>query len=610
VNDIEKPADCSDTETRLRAEAEALKRLNEASSRLWRTNSLRDGLEEMLAATIELLGADMGNVQILDAASGNLTIAAQKGFEPEFLDFFREVSVEDRSACGQALRARERIVIEDVERDLLFAACLPIARNAGFRAVQSTPLVDRNGKPLGMISTHFRGPHRPSELDLQRLDLYARQASDFIERCKLESDLRSVSAALREKEEKLTFALEASGIGAWDVDLSNGLAFRSKEHARIFGYDDVDAEWGIERFLGQILEADREEAKKTLSRTIEGKESFTSEFRIRRVDGAVRWLWVSGKYREASDGEPPHFAGVVRDITDLKRAEDAVRQMDARSTFIADRAEVGYWEWDLNAGIVECSPQTRKLFDFGADEAVTYGRFLSSLHPDDRERTEKAVAECLDGAANYDIQFRVMTRLDGVRWIHSRGNVTFSDGHPAMMAGIALDVSKQKQAEEGLLERGQHMQLATEATGVGIWEWNVVTDKIRWDPQMFRIYGIEETAGGIVDYATWSGAVLPEELSEQERLLREHALEGGISHRRFRIRRRVDGEVRDIEACEIGRCDTAGRRQWVVGTNLDVTARRRAEAALRDADRRKDEFLATLAHELRNPLAAICECRT
>src|SRR5262245_60828228 len=189
-----------DNEALLAAEATALARLNELSSRLWRMRSLREGLDEMLAATIELLGADMGNVQILDAERGVLVIAAQRGFKKDFLDFFREVSTRDDSACGRALRSGARMVIEDVEADAPFAPLRPIARAAGYRAVQSTPLIGRDGTPLGMLSTHFRSVHRPSEQDLRRLDLYVRQAADFIERCRTDETLQ---AADKRKDEFL-----------------------------------------------------------------------------------------------------------------------------------------------------------------------------------------------------------------------------------------------------------------------------------------------------------------------------------------------------------------------------------------------------------------------
>jgi PAS domain-containing protein len=65
----------------------------------------------------------------------------------------------------------------------------------------------------------------------------------------------------------------------------------------------------------------------------------------------------------------------------------------------------------------------------------------------------------------------------------------------------------------------QRMRLATEATGVGIWEWHVSTNQIRWDPQMFRIYGIAPTPDGIVAYSDWSSCVLPEDLPQQEAIL-------------------------------------------------------------------------------------------
>jgi PAS domain S-box-containing protein len=179
-------------QTRLTAETHALARLNDLSARLWRMRSLREGLDEMLAAAIELLGADMGNVQLFDADHGVLRIAAQRGLGPEFLAAFREVSAEHGAACGRALRARVRIVIEDVEADPQFAPLRDVVRRAGFRAVQSTPLIGRDGSPLGMLSTHFRSVHRPEEQDLRRLDLYLRQATDFIERCRTEEAMRDV----------------------------------------------------------------------------------------------------------------------------------------------------------------------------------------------------------------------------------------------------------------------------------------------------------------------------------------------------------------------------------------------------------------------------------
>ncbi len=180
----------------LAQEASALTRLTELDSRLWRRRTLQEGLDEMLAATIELVGADKGNIQLM-TDDGVLVIAAQQGFDGEFLHYFKAVSTHDHSACARALRSGKRTIIEDVESDPAYADLRPIARRAGYRAVQSTPLLASTGRPLGMVSTHWGSVHRPDINELHRLDLYARRASDFIERVKAEDALRESQARLR-----------------------------------------------------------------------------------------------------------------------------------------------------------------------------------------------------------------------------------------------------------------------------------------------------------------------------------------------------------------------------------------------------------------------------
>ena len=190
-----------ESERLLAAEADALVKLNESSSRLWRSRTLQEGLEVMLAAVIELLGADKGNVQLLEGRGkdGVLRIAAQRGFQPDFLEHYREVSADDECACGRALRSGQRIIIEDVEAE---ASLRAPARAADYRSVVTTPLIGGDGKPLGMLSAHFRSVHRPGERELRRLDLYTLQASDFIQRCRMEQALRHNQEALHEADRR------------------------------------------------------------------------------------------------------------------------------------------------------------------------------------------------------------------------------------------------------------------------------------------------------------------------------------------------------------------------------------------------------------------------
>ena len=172
-------------------------RLHELSTRLTATSDPTSTLYEVLDATIEMQGADFGDVQLYDEATETLRIVAHRGLDQDFLEYFATVDANESSACGLALRAGPRIVIEDVKTDRDFAPHREIAASTGFRAVQSTPLFDRNSsKPLGMLSTHFRKPRRASERELRLTDLYARQAADVISYRVAEQRVRASEARL------------------------------------------------------------------------------------------------------------------------------------------------------------------------------------------------------------------------------------------------------------------------------------------------------------------------------------------------------------------------------------------------------------------------------
>lgn len=191
---------------RLADEAGALVRLHAASRRLWSARSVSEGLEEMLDAVITLLSADMGNFQMMDPVRRRLMMAAHRGFNSGYLDLFAEVKGDETSACARVLRSGERVIIEDVETDELYAPYRPMAREIGYRTVVATPLVGRDGTTLGVLSAHFREPRSFDEQELRRLDLFIRQAVDFVERVAVETRLRD--ADRRKNEFLATLAHE------------------------------------------------------------------------------------------------------------------------------------------------------------------------------------------------------------------------------------------------------------------------------------------------------------------------------------------------------------------------------------------------------------------
>jgi GAF domain-containing protein len=134
---------------------------------------------KILEGALTLAGADRGNVQFLDSTTSSLRIAAQCGFGAEFLEYFAVVD-DDRSACGRAARERAQTVIVDVDINAGFAPHRGIAAAAAFRAVQSTPLVDRTGRLLGVVSTHYPQPYSPSARDREIMKRYGELAGQIM----------------------------------------------------------------------------------------------------------------------------------------------------------------------------------------------------------------------------------------------------------------------------------------------------------------------------------------------------------------------------------------------------------------------------------------------
>jgi PAS domain S-box-containing protein len=177
----------------------ALARLFELSVMPGGTEGLPALLQAMVDTAIEVTAADTGNLQLYDETADCLRIAAQRGFAPSFLDHF--AVVRGASACGEAKRHRRQVIVEDVRTSPIYdAPSRAVIEAAGIRSVQSTPMVSREGRLLGVISTHWNKPGQPDPDRLRALEIVVRQAADVLEHRRQEERLREAD---RRKDEFL-----------------------------------------------------------------------------------------------------------------------------------------------------------------------------------------------------------------------------------------------------------------------------------------------------------------------------------------------------------------------------------------------------------------------
>jgi GAF domain-containing protein len=144
--------------------------------RLEPKESFEEAIHTILDDVIALHGAEYGNIQL--PIGDDLVIVAQRGLSEAFLQTFRRVRKDDGCACGRALRSGASVIIRDVENDPEFVEFSKDAASAGFRAVQSTPMFNRDGKFLGVVSTHFVQVHEPTEIEMAALREYSFVAAE------------------------------------------------------------------------------------------------------------------------------------------------------------------------------------------------------------------------------------------------------------------------------------------------------------------------------------------------------------------------------------------------------------------------------------------------
>ncbi len=201
-------------EARQAASVAALTRLHELSTMAMGGRGIQPLLQAIMDTAVANVGAQKGTLQLLEGDT--LRILAHHGHEPHFLEFFAAAE-KVASVCGDAMERGERVLVEDVEQSPLLAgtASLPVLREAGVRAVQSTPLATRSGRLLGILTTQWAEPHIPDEHDRWRLDLLARQAADLIESAKAEEALRESEERARDRAGSLQAVLDTAPAIIW-----------------------------------------------------------------------------------------------------------------------------------------------------------------------------------------------------------------------------------------------------------------------------------------------------------------------------------------------------------------------------------------------------------
>ena len=294
---------------------------------------------------------------------------------------------------------------------------------------------------------------------------------DLLERQRVEEELRQVTA-------RIELAVRGSKIGIWANDMPDGVYEDGQGHGvnmwEQLGYDRLESPTRIADWIDRIHPQDRERVKRDVQAYMAGETPrYETEYRVRHKDGSYRWILSRGVAVRDAAGTPIRFNGSTVDITDRRRAEEALRESEERFRGFFNQTIVGVARVDLDRRFIQANPRFCEIV--GRSEQELYQLRIDDLnHPDDLARNLSVFNELAKGGPPFQIEKRYI-RPDGSQvWVNNSVSALMDEkGHPNSIFAVTLDVTQRKRVEEALRVAQARLDFAIRASNIGIWEVNL-----------------------------------------------------------------------------------------------------------------------------------------
>ncbi len=567
--------------------------------------------DEVAALAADLLDAPMAVVNLV--AADRQWFKAEVGIGTDSLPL-------DVSICRHAILQPGVMVVPDLQLDSRFEGNPLVHVAGGLRFYAGALLETPEGLPLGTVCVLDREPRPGGINDRQRraLSMLASQAMAQIElrRAKEEAQLvtRRQAFLLRLSDvlrplsdpDEIRFAA-ASVLGrhlgasrvAYAEDLGDGRYAVARNYLQeaedaqgVFRYEDFGAEVLSDLQAGRIrVQPDIANDPKLsdAEKTALAAYGIGASLNVPLVkDG--RFVAFLGINFPAAHAFTPDEVGLVQavvertwDAVERARAEAALRDSEQRLRLATEHAEIGFWDVEAGHGTLTWPPRVKAMFGISTDRPVTMDDFYAGLHPDDLPLVAEAYAAAADPVrrALYDVEYRTIGKEDGlVRWVAAKGRGVFDGDGPGArclrVVGTAIDVTGRKEADAALAESEARFRNMADHAPVMMWTT---------DPNGFCTYlnrGWYEFTGQSEEDALglgWLEATHPDDKAEAERVFLEANAQAAPFRLEYRLRR-ADGTYRWAIDAAAPRFGPGSEFLGYIGSVIDITERKQAEAAL------------------------------
>jgi PAS domain S-box-containing protein len=414
------------------------------------------------------------------------------------------------------------------------------------------------------------------------------------------TEQKRAEAALADRDRMFTLASKVARVGSYTFDFGTGIVRLTPGCAALYGLPEGTTELSIPDSRSGVHPEDLGGLAARFAQAMqEQQREVIAQFRIvRRDDGAVRWIETRALLSYCA-GQPSRVVGIDIDVTERKHAEAEIQESESRLADALAAGQVIAFEWDAATRSSRRSANAAAILGLEEEDGglCSYS-FFERVHCDDREHFKAQVHGLRPDQPSYALSFRFRSPDGRQLWLEETAKGEFdAEGRLVSIKGLTRNITDRKNAESALADRNVQLTLAAKAALVGSFSYDAETREIQVSEGYGAVHGLPEGTSHTT-YDAWGAGVHPEDLPRVEELrsraFREQRREFGTEYRVVR----ANGEIRWIEARCFILYRTDGRPERMVGVNIDVTARKRAEEHQRI-------LVAELDHRVKNVLATV-----
>lgn len=391
---------------------------------------------------------------------------------------------------------------------------------------------------------------------------------------------------LEESEARLRTALDAASLGVGEFDLVQQQVHLDERARAIYGLTAADMPLSFARISGLQHPDSLPASQDMLRRAVEEGVPVDIEELIVRPDGEQRYVHANGRVLRDAQGQPTRMVGVLRDVTERRRAEQLLRESEARLQTAVEAADMGIGSWDLGTRLFSVDGRGRRMFGLPAEGPdLTFEALLALVHPQDRELAATSLQRAASGTAPLDVEVRVVHPDGTVRYLAANGRLIGSETRgAARMSGVLRDVTERRLAEQRLRESEEQLRTALSAANMGVGLWQPSTAEVVVDARTAEIMGL--AGPGSYTAPDFSQRLHPEDLPEVVERIRL-SLESRLAFSlHVRLRRVPEVDWRYVRLSRQALYDDHGQPSRVAGVVRDITEFRLANLRLRESEER------------------------